>query len=388
MTKKKEELGVSTEVKKIDLATNFLPSQDELNIMTAIVKAVTAGTRNPAGAGTALNIALTARELGLPIMGAVNGLLYTVGGKVGMSALTMRHLIKQQGHTFDIVEEEDTHAIVYGKRRDNGKEMTVKYTMEQAKKAGYVKKDGNYETVPSDMMLARATAKLARRLFEDVIASCPYTTEELKDIDDNKDDDPKIIDAEVTTPEDDKLTEDIAAAAKTGNDTTEEDAKASATAAAKKKAKAKKESKAKDGKKDELTPAEKRAATRAKKLKEKEEADKKAQEDKKEVERQEKLEAEAKEKADKEGEVVDAEVVEKVDTPREALQVKVGINSETDDRFKDLITVEEVDKALEYASSNNGEDIDEMVERILDDETFNSFWTWLSNYIFDQRGNK
>ena len=385
MTKKKEELGVSTEVKKIDLATNFLPSQGELNIMTAIVKAVTAGTRNPAGAGTALNIALTARELGLPIMGAVNGLLYTVGGKVGMSALTMRHLIKQQGHTFDIVEEEDTHAIVYGKRHDNGKEMTVKYTMAQAKKAGYVKKGGNYETVPSDMMLARATAKLARRLFEDVIASCPYTTEELHDIDSKKDDnDPKIIDAEVTTPEDDKLAEEIAKATDTTNQETKEDPSRAEISKAMKDRAAKK--------KDDLTPAEKRAATRAKKLAEKEAADKKAQAEKKAQEAEGKrLKAEAKKAADKEGEVVDAEVTEveeKIDTPREALQVKVGINSETDERFEELITDDEVTKALEYASSNNGEEVDEMVERIMDGNTFDSFWTWLANFILEKRESK
>jgi len=374
MTKKKDELAVSTEVKKIDLAQNFLPSQDELNIMTAIVKAVTAGTRNPAGAGTALNIALTARELGLPIMGAVNGLLYTVGGRVGMSALTMRHLIKQQGHTFKIVEEEDTHAIVYGKRRDTGEEMTIKYTMDQAKKAGYAKPDSNYDKFPSDMMLARASGKLARRLFEDVIASCPYVTEELQD--DDKNGDPQVTDAEITTPEDDKLAQDIADAAATGDDDTDDDAKKKAgdLAAILTSPKPKK--------KDAPTPAEKRAATRAKKLAEKEAADKKAQEDKEEVERQEKL------RADKEDEVVDTEVVEEATTPRKALQMKVNSKSEADDRFGKAITIKEVDTALEYASSNNGEDVDKMVERILDDETFNSFWTWLSNYIFDQRGSK
>ena len=357
--KKKEELAVSTDVKKIDLATNFLPSQDELNIMTAIVTAVTAGSRNPASAGQALNIALSARELGIPIMGAVNGLLYMVGGKVGMSALTMRHLIKSQGHEFKIVEADDVHCKVAGKRRDTGEKGDYTYTMEMAKKAGYVKPDSNYETVPEDMMVARATAKLARRLFEDVIASCPYTTEELHDINDDE----NVSDAEVLPGElgaEDELAGKIAESAK-------EVKKEANEAPTEKKTSGKKKTKepsAKEKKAQEL------AARRAEKLAEKEA-----------------------EKGPKAGEPVDTEftVVDKGDaiieepTLRDELYVKVGINAETDERFDSLITHEETDAALQYAADQNEEEVDGMVERIMTGGVFDSFWTWLANFIMDRR---
>lgn len=373
MTTKKEEFAVSADVKKIDLATNFLPSQDELNIMTAIVQAVTAGTRNPASQGQCLNIALSARELGLPIMGAVNGLLYMVGGKVGMSALTMRHLIKSQGHEFKIVESDDVHCKVAGKRRDTGEKGDYTYTMDMAKKAGYVKEEGNYITVPEDMMVARATAKLARRLFEDVIASCPYTTEELHDLDpkDENVSEGEIVPGDVAGDED--LAKEIA---KASSDTEE---KAKATAAAKGKAKEKFTYKGKA-----LTEKQQKskdlADRRAEKLAEKEAKDK--------AEDAKAAEIDPPEDDFLEGDIVDAEVVEPEATLREQLDVKVAINSETDERFDSMIEVEETDRALAFAAKQNEEEVDDMVARIMNDGVFDSFWTWLANFVIKERGDK
>lgn len=382
MTTKKEEFAVSTDVKKIDLATNFLPSQDELNIMTAIVQAVTAGTRNPASAGQCLNIALSARELGLPIMGAVNGLLYMVGGQVGMSALTMRHLIKSQGHEFKIVEADDDHCKVIGKRKDTGEKGEYTYTMEMATKAGYVKPGGNYQTVPEDMMVARATAKLARRLFEDVIASCPYTTEELHDITPN---DENVSDAEVV-PGDVAGDEDLA----------KEIAKASGDSEEKSKVTVVKEKavEKKVAKKPKLTEKQKKskelADRRAEKLAEKEAKDKAAQEAKEsKVDTREEDVPGNDESV--EGEVVEVEFtvtddVEAESTLREQLDVRVAINSETDERFDSLIKTEETDRALAYAAKQNEEEVDDMVARIMNDGVFDSFWTWLANFVIKERG--
>ena len=373
MTTKKEEFAVSTDVKKIDLATNFLPSQDELNIMTAIVQAVTAGTRNPASQGQCLNIALSARELGLPIMGAVNGLLYMVSGKVGMSALTMRHLIKSQGHEFKVVEADDDHCKVTGKRKDTGEKGEYIYTMEMAKKAGYVKPDSNYKTVPEDMMVARATAKLARRLFEDVIASCPYTTEELHDVTPNGE---NVSDAEVVPGDvagDEDLAKEIAKASK-GSEENEEGTRHEP---AKPKELTKKQQKTKD-----------LADRRAEKLAEKEAKDKAAQEAKA-------SEVDPPEDEVEEGKVVDAEftVVDDVkkeskSTLRQQLDVKVAINSETDERFDTLIETEETDRALTYAAKQNEEKVGDMVARIMNDGVFDSFWTWLANFVIKEREGK
>jgi len=126
-----------------------------------------------------------AKSLNINPLEALNGGLYYVQGKVGMSSEMMSSLIRQSGHS--IVKDpksDNTVCILHGKRADNGDTWTIVFSMEDAKRAGLAK--NMYDKYPSIMLYNRAMSMLARQLFPDVIKGAAYTHEELKEISDNK----------------------------------------------------------------------------------------------------------------------------------------------------------------------------------------------------------
>jgi hypothetical protein len=136
---------------------------------------------------------LTGRELGVPPMTALAN-IYVIGGKPGLSALVMRALIQSKGHDWQDVHVSDTRVVVRGRRKGESEWTEAGFTAEQARVAG-IKMNG----YPQDKLYARATARLARRKFADVIAGMPYSAEELEDGFD--DDTPASIAAEQTAAE-------------------------------------------------------------------------------------------------------------------------------------------------------------------------------------------
>lgn len=126
---------------------------------------------------------LTARELGVPPMtGLAN--IHSIKGKTGLSALLMRALILGQGHEWHDVDVTDTRVVVRGRRKGETEWAEASFTADQAKRAGI--QLGGY---PQDKLYARATVRLARRKFADIIAGMPYSAEELEDgVDDEQTD--------------------------------------------------------------------------------------------------------------------------------------------------------------------------------------------------------
>ena len=118
---------------------------------------------------------LSGRELGLgPMTSLAN--IHVIKGKPALSAALMRALILAQGHQLETVDISDTRAVVRGRRRGEAEWETAAFTADQARQA---KIDlGGY---PQDKLYARATSRLARRKFADVIAGMPYSAEELED---------------------------------------------------------------------------------------------------------------------------------------------------------------------------------------------------------------
>jgi hypothetical protein len=128
------------------------------------------------GSGPAVAAAILAgRELSLgPMTSLAN--IHVIKGKPALSAVLMRALVLAQGHQWEDVEVTDTRAVIRGKRRGEAEWTTVTFTADQAKKAQIDL--GKY---PQDKLYARATSRLARRKFADVIAGMPYSAEELED---------------------------------------------------------------------------------------------------------------------------------------------------------------------------------------------------------------
>lgn len=117
---------------------------------------------------------LTGRELGIPPMLALRH-VHVIKGKPGMSAELMRLLVQRAGHEIEVVEATDTRCLIKGRRRgDDQQWQEASFTADQARRA---KIDlGGY---PEDKLVARATTRLCRRMFADVIGGMP-TVEELE----------------------------------------------------------------------------------------------------------------------------------------------------------------------------------------------------------------
>ncbi len=124
-----------------------------------------------------------AQQLGINELEAINGSLYVIQGKVGMSATFMNRLIRKRGHSITQLQSKNGgECILRGRRADNGDVMIVSFTFEEAKRSGLVRQGGSWEKYASDMLFARCLSRLARRLFPDVIGEAGYTDYDLKSI--------------------------------------------------------------------------------------------------------------------------------------------------------------------------------------------------------------
>lgn len=97
------------------------------------------------------------------------GHMHVINGKVGYSAELMRRRIIEAGHEILFIETTDSRAVIKGRRRehldDESKWQTFTFTEENARKA---KIDlGGY---PADKLVARASSRMCRRMFPEVLA--------------------------------------------------------------------------------------------------------------------------------------------------------------------------------------------------------------------------
>lgn len=106
--------------------------------------------------------------------------IHIIEGRPAFSAELMRGLIFAAGHEFWIEESSSTRCVVGGKRAGSERETRVTWTLDDAQRAG-LKGKKVWQSYPTAMLLARATAALARAVFPDVLAGLSYTAEELSD---------------------------------------------------------------------------------------------------------------------------------------------------------------------------------------------------------------
>jgi hypothetical protein len=118
---------------------------------------------------------LSGREMGLGMMTSLAN-IDVIKGKPTQKALLMRAMILSQGHKWTDVDVTDTRVVVKGCRKGESEWTEVAFTADQAKRAGIDL--GKY---PADKLYARASSRLARRKFADVIMGMPYTPEDLED---------------------------------------------------------------------------------------------------------------------------------------------------------------------------------------------------------------
>ena len=138
------------------------------------------------------------REVGITPMAALNS-IYIVEGKAGFSAEMMRALVLQAGHDLVVKHSDRTRCEIWG-RRKGGEEWTkVSWTIQEAQQTQvFLSKDkgwgplaakAQWRSWPTEMLLARATTRLVRMIFADVIHGM-RSVEELRDM-------TEIVDAEI-----------------------------------------------------------------------------------------------------------------------------------------------------------------------------------------------
>lgn len=97
-----------------------------------------------------------------------------------MYAQMMVALVLSAGHRMVEAPESTPERVVWnGRRTDTGDEFTSVWTIERAKQAGFTS-NKLYESMPTEMLRAKAKAEVARTLFPDVLAGVAYAREELE----------------------------------------------------------------------------------------------------------------------------------------------------------------------------------------------------------------
>lgn len=124
---------------------------------------------------------LTGREMGLDPMESLRS-IDVIDGRPSPNAQLLGRLIRDAGHTIEVLDSTDQAVRLRGTRKDTGETLEVDFTIDAAVRAGLltIGEDGHprarsstgrpmpWELYTEDMLWARAMVRLWRRLFPDV----------------------------------------------------------------------------------------------------------------------------------------------------------------------------------------------------------------------------
>lgn len=122
---------------------------------------------------------LTGQEMGMQPMASLRN-INLIQGVPALTAIALRGLVQSAGHDIWVEEDSDTKAVVCGQRKGSERVQKSVWTIERAKRLGLAEKD-NWRRQPGNMLVARATAEVCRRVASDVLLGLPYAVEELDD---------------------------------------------------------------------------------------------------------------------------------------------------------------------------------------------------------------
>jgi hypothetical protein len=142
--------------------------------------AVRSGCYDQMSVDKAINLMLSAADLGVSPMKALNGGFHIIKGKIAMAGHLISDRIRSAGHSVKVIEHTREKCVIIGVRKDNGDSYKSEFDMEDAKLAGLLSSPP-WKSYPKDMLYNRAIARLGRILFSDVIGAC-YSEDEGNDI--------------------------------------------------------------------------------------------------------------------------------------------------------------------------------------------------------------
>lgn len=129
-----------------------------------------------------LSTIMLGRELGVPAMASLRG-IHVIEGKHSLSAQMMVALVLKSGFAeyFEPLEVSDTSVTYETHRKGNRNPLKLTHTIEMARQAQLVKKDSGWEKNPTDLLVARCSARLCRLVYSDVVGGL-YTPDELYEV--------------------------------------------------------------------------------------------------------------------------------------------------------------------------------------------------------------
>lgn len=122
---------------------------------------------------------LAGRELGLPPMTALRS-YNIIQGTPALEALAMRGLAQAAGIEFELVESTNTRCVMRARPTGRDRWTEVSWTIDDAKAMKLTGKD-NWQRMPRQMLIARATSELCRLEAAHVLLGQGYSAEELAD---------------------------------------------------------------------------------------------------------------------------------------------------------------------------------------------------------------
>jgi hypothetical protein len=131
---------------------------------------------NPAAITAAL---LYGAEVGLGRMQSL-AKIAVINGRPTLAAEAQRALILAAGHELWVEESTISRCTIAGRRRDSEQVSRVTWSMDDARRANLAGKTP-WRMYPRQMLLARASAELARAIFPDAIGGLA-ATEEIEDV--------------------------------------------------------------------------------------------------------------------------------------------------------------------------------------------------------------
>lgn len=99
-----------------------------------------------------------------------------INGRPTLAAETQRALILAAGHDLWVEESTVTKCTIAGRRKDSDATSRITWTLDDARRAGLAGKPP-WKAYPRQMLLARASAELARAVFPDAIGGLAATEE-------------------------------------------------------------------------------------------------------------------------------------------------------------------------------------------------------------------
>ncbi len=162
------------------IQNNNFPTQVDLQSVSMIARTAHASSMYSGIGGEAkiMMILLAAKELGVGPCQALNGGIWSIQGKIEISARLMNGLIRRAGHSIKVIRSDDECCTLRGTRTD-GDSFECSFTIEDATKAG-LSGSNVWKKYPGDMLYNRCMSRLGRRLFSDVIGQC-YIEGEIKE---------------------------------------------------------------------------------------------------------------------------------------------------------------------------------------------------------------